>query len=97
MAADHHYFYVLSCRDQTFYGGYTTDLIRREKEHNQGIGAKYTRPASRRPLQMIHAEAFSSRSEATKAEAAFKKLRRKDKEQYLTQHQAQNVLLHVSS
>lgn len=94
MAADQHYFYVLRCHDQTFYGGYTTDLIRRENEHNQGIGAKYTRPASRRPLQMIHAEAFSTRSEATKAEAAFKKLSRKEKECYLIQYQERNVLPH---
>ncbi|OTN76907.1 GIY-YIG nuclease superfamily protein [Enterococcus sp. 8G7_MSG3316] len=97
MAADQHYFYVLRCRDQTFYGGYTTDLSRREKEHNLGIGAKYTRPASRRPLHMIHAEAFSTRSEATKAEAAFKKLPRREKERYLMQQQEGNVLRHLSS
>ncbi len=60
MAADNHYFYVLRCNDQSFYGGYTTDLSRRLLEHNKGIGAKYTRPASRRPLQMIHAESFST-------------------------------------
>ncbi|AGE31048.1 GIY-YIG nuclease superfamily protein [Enterococcus faecium] len=35
---------------------------------------------------MIHAEVFSSRSEATKAEAAFKKLTRKQKERYLQTH-----------
>ncbi len=27
--ANKHYFYVLFCKDQTFYGGYTTDLSRR--------------------------------------------------------------------
>ncbi len=35
---------------------------------------------------MIHAEVFASRSEATKAEAAFKKLTRLQKERYLTSH-----------
>ena len=41
--ASNHYFYVLLCHDNTFYGGYTTDLARRLKEHNDGVGAKYTR------------------------------------------------------
>lgn len=78
-----HYFYVLSCYDGSFYGGYTTDPTRRVKEHNSGTGAKYTRPASRRPVRMIHLEAFSTRPEATKAEYRFKKLPRKRKEHYL--------------
>ena len=84
--ANEHYFYVLFCKDQTFYGGYTTDLSRRLEEHNNGTGAKYTRLQKRRPVKMIHAEVFSSRSEATKAEAAFKKLTRKQKERYLQTH-----------
>lgn len=91
MATDH-YFYVLLCNDQSFYGGYTTELARRLKEHNAGTGAKYTHPKSRRPVQMIHAERFATRSEATKAEAAFKKLPRKQKEHYLLNQQAKNVL-----
>lgn len=80
------FFYVLHCKDGTFYGGYTTDLTRRLDEHNRGVGAKYTRPQRRRPLKMIYAESFESRSAATKAEAAFKKLKRKQKEQYIKQY-----------
>ena len=81
-----HYFYVLLCKDDTFYGGYTTDLARRLNEHNQGIGAKYTKLAKRRPLQIIHAECFATRSEAQKAEYAFKQLTRRQKENYLRTH-----------
>lgn len=77
------YFYVLHCKDGTLYGGYTTDLNRRLAEHNSGSGAKYTRPTRRRPLRMIYAEAHPTRSEATKAEAAFKKLVRRQKDSYL--------------
>ena len=77
------YFYVLHCKDNSFYGGYTTDLDRRLSEHNEGIGAKYTRAQSRRPLRMIYAEKYETRSEATKAEAAFKKQTRLQKELYL--------------
>ena len=80
------YFYVLFCKDQSLYAGYTTDLKRREEEHNSGNGAKYTRPKSRRPLKMIYAESHQTRSEATTAEAAFKKLTRANKEQYLKEN-----------
>ncbi|MGO3603544.1 MAG: GIY-YIG nuclease family protein [Enterococcus malodoratus] len=90
--ATEQFFYVLLCNDHSFYGGYTTDLARRLTEHNEGTGAKYTHPQSRRPVQMIHAEKFSTRSEATKAESAFKKLPRKQKERYLAENQAKNVL-----
>lgn len=76
-----HYFYVLECADQSFYAGYTTNPERREKEHNAGIGSKYTK--ARRPVRMIHQESYETRSEAMRAEAAFKKLTRKVKEEQL--------------
>ncbi|OYQ81558.1 MULTISPECIES: GIY-YIG nuclease family protein [Ignatzschineria] len=78
-----HYFYVLHCRDNTLYAGYTTDLERRLKEHNLGRGAKYTRLSSRRPAEMIFAAAYPCRSSAMKQEYAFKQLSRKEKEHYL--------------
>ena len=81
MASSEHYFYVLDCADGSFYAGYTTDTLRREQEHNRGIGSKYTK--ARRPVRMIYNEVFGSRAEATKAEAAFKKLSRKQKEKFL--------------
>lgn len=80
-----HYFYVLKCQDNTFYAGYTIDVERRLKEHNDGIGAKYTRLKKRRPLILIHTESFATKSEAMKQEYAFKQLSRTQKEQYLTQ------------
>ncbi|MDR1567529.1 MAG: GIY-YIG nuclease family protein [Streptococcaceae bacterium] len=81
--ANEAYFYVLKCRDNSFYGGYTTDVNRRLDEHNRGIGAKYTR--GRTPVKLIHSEKFSSKNEAMRAEAKFKKLSRKQKEAYLNQ------------
>lgn len=36
--------------------------LRREREHNKGIGSKYTK--ARRPVQMIYKEVFGSRTEA---------------------------------
>lgn len=77
-----HYFYVVQCADRTLYAGYTTDVTRREQEHNSLTkGAKYTR--YRQPVKVIYFEAFDTRVEATKAEAQFKKLTRLQKEVYL--------------
>lgn len=81
--AQRHFFYVLQCNDNTFYAGYTTDVDRRLKEHNDGIGAKYTRLAKRRPLLLLHYESFATKSEAMKQEYAFKQLSRQQKEIYL--------------
>ncbi|VDG20594.1 GIY-YIG nuclease family protein [Lactiplantibacillus mudanjiangensis] len=86
MASKPYYFYVLLCADQTLYGGFTDDLARRLATHNAGKGAKYTRPASRRPLKMIYHETFDNKSAALKAEYAFKHQPRKAKLQYLAAH-----------
>lgn len=87
----HHYFYVLYCQDNSLYGGYTVDLARRLKAHNDGKGAKYTRVRSRQPLRMIYAEHFNSKSEAMSQEAWFKRLSRPDKERYLKEKGQANI------
>lgn len=76
-----HYFYVLECKDGSFYGGYTVDPNRRLKEHNKGKASKYTRV--RTPVQMIYVEEYAEKGEAMRAEYAFKKLTRIKKEQFL--------------
>ncbi|KAB7704323.1 GIY-YIG nuclease family protein [Bacillus aerolatus] len=76
-----HFFYVLECKDQSLYGGYTTDLEKRIKAHNSGKGAKYTR--GRGPVRLIHSELFNTVTEAMQAEYAFKQLTRKQKINYL--------------
>ncbi|MFU0251724.1 MULTISPECIES: GIY-YIG nuclease family protein [unclassified Spiroplasma] len=81
-----HYFYVLFCADETLYAGYTVDLRRREKEHNMGIGAKYTALAKRRPVKIIYSEEYATRSAAMQREAAFKQLSRLEKIIFLQEH-----------
>jgi putative endonuclease len=76
-----HFFYVLFCKDGSFYGGYTNNLTRRIKLHNEGKGAKYTR--GRGPVTLIYSQSFSNKSEALKAEYEFKKKPRKKKEEFL--------------
>lgn len=75
------YIYVVECADRSFYTGYTTDIVRRIKMHNAKKGAKYTR--ARGPVVLVYFEEFETKREATKAESAFKKLTRMQKEQYI--------------
>ena len=63
------FMYVLLCKDQTFYTGYTVDLEKRIATHNAGKGAKYTR--MRTPVTLLYAKEFATKQEAMKAEAAF--------------------------
>jgi len=72
------FLYVVECSDDTFYTGVTTSLLRRIKEHNSdGKGAKYTK--TRQPVKLIYWKIYIDRSEAQKAEFAFKKLSRQQK------------------
>lgn len=79
--ANNHYFYVVECRDTTFYAGYTNNLEKRIATHNSGKGAKYTR--ARRPVKCIYYEIFETKHEAMSAEYAFKQLTRAKKMDYM--------------
>ena len=71
------YAYIVRCADGTLYTGWTNDLNRRVAVHNEGAGAKYTR--SRRPVELVHFEAFASKEEAMRREAEIKRLSRSEK------------------
>lgn len=81
MAANEHFFYVLECRDGSYYAGYTNDLERRLNVHNEGKGAKYTR--GRLPVRYIYNEKYETKREAMQAEYYFKTLNRSQKELYI--------------
>lgn len=73
------YVYLLRCADNTLYSGWTNDLSRRLAAHNTGsAGAKYTK--SRRPVRLVYCEAYDTRGEAMRREAAMKKLPRIEKQ-----------------
>lgn len=76
-----HHFYVVKCKDGSFYAGYTNNLKKRMSVHNAGRGAKYTR--ARLPVTLIHSETFETKQEAMRAEYAFKQLSRVRKLDYL--------------
>lgn len=72
--------YLLECENGAYYAGITTDLERRFAEHVSGIGARYTR--ANPPLRVLAVKEFPDRASATRAEAALKRLPRKDKPGY---------------
>ncbi|HQF60970.1 MAG TPA: GIY-YIG nuclease family protein [Anaerolineaceae bacterium] len=72
------YCYILECADGSFYTGWTTDPVRREKQHNRGTGAVYTR--THRPVRLVYVEPQASRSDAMRRERAIKRLTHLKKE-----------------
>ncbi|MBI4845636.1 MAG: GIY-YIG nuclease family protein [Candidatus Omnitrophica bacterium] len=80
---DRFYTYIVRCKDNTFYTGYTKDLEKRVKEHNEGKrGAKYTR--SRRPVKLVWFKEYRSYINAVREERRIKKLKRVQKERLIS-------------
>ena len=71
------YVYMIRCKDNTLYTGWTNDLYKRIKSHNNGNGAKYTK--YRGPVELVYYETFDNKSEALKREIEIKKLTRIEK------------------
>jgi putative endonuclease len=64
--------YIVECADGSFYTGWSLDPVRREKEHNRGIGAAYTK--QHRPVRLVYIEEQPDLSAALKRERAIKTL-----------------------
>lgn len=73
-----HYTYMLKCSDNTYYTGYTNDLEKRLKAHDEGKGAKYTR--GRGPVELIYYEEYEDKHSAMRREWEIKRLSRSEKE-----------------
>jgi putative endonuclease len=72
------FLYVLLCSNGSFYCGITNNVERRLQMHENGKAARYTR--GRRPISVLKVWPMDGRSAALRAEAAFKKLSRSQKE-----------------
>ena len=70
--------YVLRCSDGSLYCGISNDVERRLRAHNAGKGSRYVR--SRSPASLAFSWAAGTKSQALKAEYAFKQLSKKQKE-----------------
>lgn len=75
------YTYIVECSDGTYYTGWTKDIEKRIKAHNEGKGAKYTRP--RTPVKLVYLEESGTRQQAMQREAQIKRLTRRQKEQLI--------------
>jgi predicted GIY-YIG superfamily endonuclease len=73
--------YILECADGTLYAGHTDDLDERMRQHDSGIAGSYT--CTRRPLRLIHVQAFDSRYEALAMERKLKGWSRAKKLAYI--------------
>ena len=58
--------YMLECSDGSYYVGSTRDLERRLWQHNEGLGAEYTK--RRRPVALVWSAEFYNVADAFSAE-----------------------------
>jgi putative endonuclease len=75
---------LLACKGDRAYAGIALDVHARFRLHVAGKGAKYTR--ANRPLSILGAQPFPSKSDALKAEYALKQLERPDKLRWARKH-----------
>ncbi len=73
--------YLLRCRDDSLYCGWTTDLDLRVATHSAGKGGRYTR--SRLPITLAAAWETPDRRTARSLEARIKRRGRAGKEELL--------------
>jgi putative endonuclease len=79
-----YYVYVILCKDNSFYTGYTKDLDSRMRLHINGKAARYTR--MHRPKKIVYVEEFGSRAEAMRREKWVKRLKHNQKLALIDSH-----------
>jgi putative endonuclease len=73
-----YYCYIVECADGTYYTGWTTDPVRRMRQHVAGRGARYTRAHT--PRRLVFVEAQPDRASAMRRERALKAMSRERKQ-----------------
>ncbi len=76
--------YIVQCSRGTLYTGYTIDLEKRLKLHDNGKGAKYLR--GKGPVKLVYAREYKYYKNAVKSEIQIKKLKKKQKEELIMEH-----------
>ncbi|MDR1167271.1 MAG: GIY-YIG nuclease family protein [Heliobacteriaceae bacterium] len=72
-----YYVYMLLTERNTLYCGYTDDVEKRFRQHQEGKGAKYTR--ANKPVKIVYKKEFAVKNDAQKEEHRIKSLPRKKK------------------
>lgn len=75
------YTYMLRCRDNSLYTGWTNNIEKRLEDHNSGKGAKYTK--ARRPVELVYYESYETKEEAMRREWQIKQLKKSEKEELI--------------
>lgn len=70
--------YILLCKNNKLYTGYTRNLQKRLLQHCTGKGARFTKYNP--PIKIVHIEPFPTRVLAMRREREIKKYSRKMKE-----------------
>ncbi|MFH1286406.1 MAG: GIY-YIG nuclease family protein [Candidatus Magasanikbacteria bacterium] len=73
--------YLARCNDKSLYIGSCKNLEKREKRHNKGEGANYTKV--RRPIQIVYSEEYTTPVEARRREKQIKGWTRMKKERLI--------------
>lgn len=81
---------MVKCVDGTYYAGYTGDLERRLRRHNDGVASKYTR--ARLPVALVWKKEYSQFKSAFKIEQVIKSLTRMQKEELVRGRRLDKVL-----
>ena len=71
------YIYIVECSDGTLYTGISKNINKRIREHDLGVGSKYTR--GRRPVKLLAKWDCADKSYASKMECRIKGLNRESK------------------
>lgn len=77
-----YYCYMVHCANDAFYTGWTTDPLRRVKEHNAGRGARYTQMHG--PVELVYVEEVEDHSAALKRESEIKRFTHQRKAKLVT-------------
>lgn len=88
-----YYCYMLLCANGAYYTGWTTDPIRRLKQHNSGHGARYTRMNG--PCELVYVEELPDHLSALKREIEIKKYRQ-IKKKALAENSSLNILSSIT-
>jgi len=72
-----YYLYIILCKNNSLYTGYTKNLDSRMKLHINGKAARYTR--MHKPKELVYVEEFSSQVEAMRSERRTKRLNHRQK------------------
>lgn len=75
--------YLLRCNDNSLYCGWTCDVKKRVKIHNDGRGAKYTR--AKLPVELVYFEVYEDKKVAMQREYEIKKMIKVEKERLINE------------